>query len=186
MVYFMKIHVDGGCRANGQPGSIGAAAAAFKGTSGKFYGETTEDLLSYTAPTNQRAEITSVILGLKMALKRSEQLSSGPRLDVTIYSDSTYAVNCMEKWIYKWIRNGWINRKGNEVANRDLLEKAVVLDSRLKQKGDVQYVWIPREENQYVDKLCNDLMNTICLVERLCNSLERARCDVQSSSSDDC
>ncbi|KAL5337426.1 ribonuclease H-like domain-containing protein [Aspergillus crustosus] len=30
MVYIIKIHVDGGCRANGQPGLIAGAAAAFK------------------------------------------------------------------------------------------------------------------------------------------------------------
>ena len=95
MVYIIKIHVDGGCRANGQPGSIGAAAAAFKDASGRFHGETTEDLPSYTAPTNQRAEITSVILGLRMALKRYDQLHSDPWLDVTIYSDSAFAVYCM-------------------------------------------------------------------------------------------
>ncbi|CAK43597.1 ribonuclease H-like protein [Aspergillus niger CBS 101883] len=152
---------------NGQPGSIGAAAAAFKDASGRFHGETTEDLPSYTAPTNQRAEITSVILGLRMALKRYDQLHSDPWLDVTIYSDSAFAVDCMEEWVYKWIRNGWMNCKGNEVANRDLIEEAVVLSDRLKEKGDVRYVWIPREENQ----LCNDLKN--------------ARCDEQSSSSDD-
>lgn len=185
MVYIIKIHVDGGCRANGQPGSIGAAAAAFKDASGRFHGETTEDLPSYTAPTNQRAEITSVILGLRMALKRYDQLHSDPWLDVTIYSDSAFAVNCMEEWVYKWIKNGWMNCKGNEVANRDLIEEAVVLNDRLKEKGDVRYVWIPREENQYVDKLCNDLMNTMCLVDRLCNGLKNARCDEQSSSSDD-
>mgnify|MGYP002718977455 CR=1 FL=1 len=78
-----------------------------------------------------------------------------------------------------------MNCKGNEVANRDLIEEAVVLSDRLKEKGDVRYVWIPREENQYVDKLCNDLMNTMCLVDRLCNGLKNARCDEQSSSSDD-
>lgn len=178
MVYIMKIYVDGGCRANGQPGSIGAAAAAFKSASGVFHGETKEELPSFPAPTNQRAEITSIILGLRMALDKYDHLYSEPRLDVTIYSDSTYAVNCMEKWIYKWISNGWLNRKGIEVANRDLLEKAAVLDGRLKEKGDVQYVWIPREVNHYVDKLCNDLMDTICLVERLCSSLKNARCDV--------
>ncbi|PYH66711.1 ribonuclease H1 [Aspergillus vadensis CBS 113365] len=185
MVYIMKIHVDGGCRANGQPGSIGAAAAAFKSVSGIFHRETKEVLPSHPAPTNQGAEITSIILGLRMALDKSDHLYSDPRLDVTIYSDSTFAVNCMEKWIYKWINNGWINRKGIELANRDLLEKAAVLDGRLKEKGDVHYVWISREENQYVDKLCNDLINTICLVERLCNSLKNARCDVQGSSSID-
>ncbi|PWY85444.1 hypothetical protein BO83DRAFT_374204 [Aspergillus eucalypticola CBS 122712] len=108
--------------------------------------------MEYLGKTLKIVTIPSIILGLGMALKRSQQLISDPRLDVTIYSDSTYVV---------------------------------VLDSRLKEKGDVQYVWFQREENQYADKLCNDLMNTIYFVERLCNSLKNARCDVQSSSFDD-
>ncbi|KAL4788888.1 ribonuclease H-like domain-containing protein [Aspergillus venezuelensis] len=107
-----------------------------------------------------------------MALERYDQLSSNPWLKVTIYSDSAFAVNCMTKWVFKWIENGWTNSKGLEVANQDLIEKAVDLDNRLKEEGDVCYAWIPREENQYVDRLCNDLLDDMCN-------------DRQSSSSDD-
>ncbi|KAL3470239.1 ribonuclease H1 [Aspergillus californicus] len=173
MVYIIKIHVDGGCRANGQPDSIAGAAAAFKNESGKYHGETKEALPSSPRPTNQQAEIISIILGLEKALERYDQLTSNPWLDVTIYSDSRYAVDCMTKWVYKWSNNGWTNSEGNKVANRDLIMEAVDLDDRLKEKGDVHYVWIPREENQYVDKLCNDLMDDMCM----CG-------DRQSSSSD--
>ncbi|KAL4745476.1 hypothetical protein BDW72DRAFT_208170 [Aspergillus terricola var. indicus] len=107
MVY-MKIHVDGGCRGNGQPGLIGAAAAAFKNEYSEFHGETKKALPSSPTPTNQRAEITSVIL-----------------------------VNCMTKWVYKWSNNGWTNSEGSEVANRDLIEEALNRDNLLKEKGDV-------------------------------------------------
>jgi ribonuclease HI len=65
----------------------------------------------------------------------------------------------MTAWIYKWRRNGWINSAGYEVANRDLIEEADDLDTRLKQEGDVQYVWIPREKNQDADEACNDLLD---------------------------
>ncbi|KAL4788906.1 ribonuclease H-like domain-containing protein [Aspergillus venezuelensis] len=136
MVYIIKINVDGGCRANGQPGSIACAAAAFKDENGKYYGKKTEALPSFPRPTNQQAEITAVILGLEMALERYDQLSSTPWLDVTIYSDSAFAVNCMTKWVVKWIKNGWTNSKGHEVANQDLIKKAVDLDNRLKEEGD--------------------------------------------------
>ncbi|KAL4813558.1 ribonuclease H1 [Aspergillus spinulosporus] len=162
MVYIIKIYVDGGCRGNGQPGSIGAAAAAFKDEYGEFHGEIKKALPSSPTPTNQRAEITSVILGLEKALERYDQLHSNPWLDVTIYSDSRYAVKCMNEWVYKWSNNGWTTSAGREVANRDLIEEASNLDDLLKEKGDVRYVWIPREKNQYVDQLCNNCMDKMC------------------------
>jgi ribonuclease HI len=64
-------------------------------------------------------------------------------------------MGCMRKWIYKWASNGWINSKGNEVANRDLIKEASDLDDRAKKLGDVKFVWIPRSENHLADKLCN-------------------------------
>ncbi|KAL4798705.1 hypothetical protein BDV19DRAFT_356779 [Aspergillus venezuelensis] len=79
-----------------------------------------------------------------MAVERYDQLSSNPWLNVMIYSDSAFVVN-------------W-----HEVANQDLIKKAVDLDDRLKEEGDVCYVWISREDNKYVDDLCNNLMDDMC------------------------
>ncbi|KAL4993121.1 ribonuclease H-like protein [Aspergillus recurvatus] len=161
MVYTIEVYVDGGCRGNGQPGSIGAAAAAIKNKYSKYRGWA-EALPSFPAPTNQRAEIASIILGLEKALERYSQLYSNPWLDITIYSDSKYAVNCMNVWVYKWVNNGWTNSAGKEVANRDLIEKALDLDNLLRVIGAVRYTWIPREKNQYADALCNHCMDELC------------------------
>ena len=65
----------------------------------------------------------------------------------------------MTDWIYKWTRNGWINAAGNQVANKDLIEKASELDYKVKELGTVDYVWIPRDENQDADGAVNDLLN---------------------------
>ncbi|PQE12450.1 ribonuclease H1 protein [Rutstroemia sp. NJR-2017a BVV2] len=85
MVYTMKIYVDGGCRGNGQPGAIGAAAAVFKSRWGRDK-TWTRQLPYYPPPTNQRAEITAIILALELALKKYDGLDSNPRVNVTIYS----------------------------------------------------------------------------------------------------
>ena len=157
----MEIYVDGGCRRNGQPGAIGAAAAIFElkfGRQDRWY----KVLPRNPPPTNQRAEITAIILALEQALEKYEQLDKNPWLDVKIYSDSRYAIGCMTEWVYKWSRNGWRNAAGYEVANRDLIEKASDLDDRLKEEGDVEYIWIPREQNQDADSLCNDVMDDEC------------------------
>lgn len=161
MVYTMEIYVDGGCRGNGQPGSIGAAAAVFKLRSGQQTAWT-RILPDYPPPTNQRAEITAIILALEQALQRYAELRSNPWLDVKIYSDSRYAIGCMTAWIYKWSKNGWINAAGKSVANQDLIQEASHLDDKLKEEGSVEYIWIPREENQEADRCCNQVMDEEC------------------------
>ncbi len=160
MVYIMEFFVDGGCRGNGKPGSYGAAAAIFKpkyGRQKRWYEE-----LPWTqspVPTNQRAEISAIILALRQALARYEDLNSNPYFKVTIHSDSQYAVNCMNNWVHKWRRNGWRNAAGYEVVNRDLIESALELDNQLEEVGEVRYVWISRADNQDADELCNDVMD---------------------------
>src|SRR3712207_534868 len=43
---------------------------------------------------------------------------------VTVYSDSSYLVNCMRRgWYEKWRKNGWLNQLKEPVANRDLWER---------------------------------------------------------------
>ncbi|KAL9088289.1 MAG: hypothetical protein Q9165_006213 [Trypethelium subeluteriae] len=151
----MDIYVDGGCRGNGQPGSTGAAAAVHMK---KWGGSSswTRRLPRSPNPTNQRAEIVAVIMALEIALGKVQELDLIASLDLRIYSDSRYAVGCMNEWIYKWTRNGWRNSGGNEVANRDLIAEASDLDDQVKDHGNVNYIWIPRADNQTADELCNE------------------------------
>ncbi|KAJ6024660.1 hypothetical protein N7540_005457 [Penicillium herquei] len=157
MVYKMEFFTDGGCRYNGKPYAGGVAAAVLVKRSGDT-ASWTETLPSDPVPTSQRAEITGIILALKRVLSRYEALHSEPYLEVTIHTDSKYAISCMTSWIYKWVENGWINSRGTEVVNRDLIEKASQLDDQVKELGEVEYVWIPREDNETADKLCREIL----------------------------
>ncbi|KAJ5744577.1 hypothetical protein N7533_009447 [Penicillium manginii] len=159
MVYTMNIHTDGGCRGNGTADAIGAAAAVFRNKWGRYNKRLVKALDASPRPTSQRAELEAIILALRLALARNEGLNNEPRLRVTIYSDSKYAVKCMTRWIPKWIRNGWQNYAKRDVVNRDLMEEAWDLNGRLRDEGRVEYVWIPREENVYADNLCNKNMD---------------------------
>ena len=160
-MYIMRMYVDGGCRRNGYEDAIGAAACVVQ----KKWGRDTtwtRQLPSHhksPTPTSQRAEITAIILALETALEDYEQLDSNPSLRLTIHTDSKYAHGCMTDWIYKWTRNGWVNAAGKEVANRDLIEKASDLDDQVKELGTVDYVWIPRGENQDADEAVSDLLD---------------------------
>ena len=156
----MKMYVDGGCRRNGQPDAIGAAAAVNKLKWGRQKAWS-QILPRWPIPTNQRAEITAIILALSNALERYGNLIMNPRLRLTVYSDSEYAVNCMSQWVHKWSQNGWTTVAGSEVANQDLIRYALVLESELKEKGSVKYIHIPRANNQEADTLCNRAMNEL-------------------------
>jgi ribonuclease HI len=65
--------------------------------------------------TNLRMEVTAACVALEMINERHK---------VTVYSDSSYLVNCMKRgWYEKWRENGWLNYVKEPVANRDLWEK---------------------------------------------------------------
>lgn len=76
-------------------------------------------------------------------------------MDVKIFSDSQYAVNCMTKWRAKWTSNGFCNAKGSLVVNRDLMRQAYDLEEELAEEGDLEFVWIPREQNVVADAEVN-------------------------------
>ncbi|KAF2103659.1 ribonuclease H-like protein, partial [Rhizodiscina lignyota] len=148
-------YVDGGCRGNGRPGAIGAAAAVhMKKWGGHVY--RTRKLSRDPFPTNQRAEILAIILGLEMALDKYDELDSDPDIDLRIFSDSKYAIGCMNEWIHKWVKNDWTTAAGYEVANRDLIEEASDLDDKVMEIGTVRYTWISIDENELADEYCND------------------------------
>jgi ribonuclease HI len=72
--------------------------------------------------TNQRMEVTAACIAL-------ETIDEGQV--VTIYSDSSYLVNCMRRgWYKKWLENGWLNYLKEPVANRDLWERLLKATKR--------------------------------------------------------
>ncbi|KAL8306307.1 hypothetical protein RB601_008993 [Gaeumannomyces tritici] len=158
MVYTMVFRVDGGCRGNGQDWATGAAACVKENRWGKCRYKT-RNLPRDPTPTNQRAEITAIILAQQWALEVYNGLSNDPWLDITIYSDSKYAVNILNVWVDKWRANDWVNSRGFEVCNRDLIQKADRLDGKLRAQGDISYVWVPRNENELADEYCGEALD---------------------------
>ena len=65
--------------------------------------------------TNLRMELTAACVAL-------ETIDEGHL--VSVYSDSSYLVNCMRRgWYERWRENGWLNHRHEPVANRDLWER---------------------------------------------------------------
>ena len=156
MVYFMHMKVDGGCRGNGYNGAVGAAAVVIEHKYRGRISTWTKRLPAYPTPTSQRAELAAIIFALEKALEKKRQLYTGLFMKVIICTDSRYAHGCLTDWSYKWRNNEWINAAGHEVANRDLVEEALELEDELEYDGEVQYVWIPRAQNQDADDAVNE------------------------------
>lgn len=92
------------------------------------------EALKGSRQTNQRAELT--------AIQRALDIAPSHR-DVTIYTDSKYAIDCVTNWYKNWMRNGWVNSKGKSVENKDLVQD---IRDKLEERdllGKVTYfVWV--------------------------------------------
>lgn len=158
MVYLMQVLIEGTYRGGGKPWNMAACAAVFISKSGTHHPWTFR-LPPSPPPSQQRAEITSVVLALELALQRYQDLHSNPDIRVAIYTASRYVIGCLTNWSAKWASNGWVNAAGKPVANLDLIQRALSLDNKLSQLGFVEYVLVPRQEVEAPGALTNRLLD---------------------------
>lgn len=86
-------------------------------------------------------ELLSVIVGL-------EQLKASG-CEVTVYSDSKYVVDAIEK---RWI-DGWIKRTWKKVKNPDLWKRYLEIAS----KHNVRFKWIKGHNGHPMNERCDFL-----------------------------
>jgi ribonuclease HI len=110
-------YTDGASTGSRSPGGYGAVL--------RWKGKTKEISDGERTTTNLRMELTAACVAL-------ETIDKGHI--VTVYSDSSYLVNCMRRgWYRKWRENGWLNHRNESVANRDLWER--LLEATQRHKG---------------------------------------------------
>ena len=109
------IFCDGACSGNQFNNNSGGWGAILK------YKDNVKSIYGGERDTsNQRMELTACIKALE-SIKVSN-------IDIDVYSDSAYLVNCMkEKWYEKWEKNNWRNSKKKPVENQDLWMKLISL-----------------------------------------------------------
>ena len=118
----------------------------------------TQRLTSSPKATNQRAQLCAIIFALEQARTKAEQLRSRPEMDITIHTDSKYVYGCMTQWCFKWMSNEFKNRMGGEIANRDLIEKALLLEGKVLEFGTVDWDWVPRGRNRVANAVANGVV----------------------------
>tara|TARA_Y100001958_G_C21025168_1_gene400225 strand:+ start:28 stop:558 length:531 start_codon:yes stop_codon:yes gene_type:complete len=102
------IYTDGACKNNGKKNAIAGIGVYIKDIcdiSERIKGK----------QTNQRAELYAI-------LKALESINIKEYNPIYIYTDSQYSINCITKWIYGWLNNGWLDKKKHPIKNKDIIQ----------------------------------------------------------------
>ena len=133
----VTIYTDGACSGNPGPGGWGAIL---------MYGPHTRELSGgEAATTNNRMELTAVITGLA-ALKEP--------CEVTLYSDSRYIIDAIQKgWAKKWQANHWMRNAKEPALNADLWEQLL----GLLERHPVTFLWVKGHAGHPENERCDQL-----------------------------
>jgi ribonuclease HI len=128
------LYTDGSSRGNPGAGGYGALL---------IFGQHRKELSQgYRLTTNNRMELLAVIKGLE-AIKNRD-------IPVTVYSDSQYVVNAVEKgWLNNWIKT---NFKGGK-KNPDLWKQY----HQLSKHFTIRFVWVKGHSTNPFNNRCDEL-----------------------------
>ena len=127
------IYTDGS--AKGNPGNGGYGVVMISGDLRK------ELSGGFSLTTNNRMELLSVIVGLEH-LKKEKTF-------VTIYSDSKYVVDAVEKkWLFSWEKKNFGKKKNPDLWIRFL---------KIFRKHQVRFVWVRGHSNIKENERCDQL-----------------------------
>jgi ribonuclease HI len=128
------IYTDGAARGNPGPGGYGIVL---------MYGAHKKEMAAgYRLTTNNRMELLAVITALETLKKKD--------IPVTIYSDSQYVINSVQKgWLNTWVAT---NFKGGK-KNKDLWLRYYKLSRHI----NVNFVWVKGHASNVWNNRCDEL-----------------------------
>lgn len=95
----------------GNPGNGGFGVISIENNTIKYkYAEYFDNV------TNNQMELKAILHVFQLA-------AADPGNEYLVYSDSAYAVNMINNWIWGWAKNNWCNSKNKEVENIDLVKE---------------------------------------------------------------
>ena len=132
------LFTDGGSINNPGPGGWGAVI--LDGNEEREYSG------GFRLTTNNRMELMACICGLEKLKNDSRQ--------ITLFSDSSYVVNGMEKgWAKSWQRKNWCKSDGEPAKNSDLWELLLALTAPLK----ISFKWVKGHDGNVYNERCDQL-----------------------------
>ncbi len=128
------IYTDGAARGNPGPGGYGAVL---------LWGDKKKELSGgYRLTTNNRMELMAVIVALRSLTKK--------HIAVSIYTDSQYVVNTVEKkWLDNWIRTDF---KGGK-KNKDLWMQYHTIAKNFI----IRFYWVKGHASNAMNNRCDEL-----------------------------
>jgi len=148
----ITLYTDGAARGNPGRGGYGAVL---------IYGNHKKELSKgFKHTTNNRMELWAIIAGLESITKRE--------LPITIYSDSQYVVNSINKgWLNAWMKT---NFKGGK-KNPDLWKKY----HSLSKDFIINIVWVKGHADNEFNNRCDELATVAADGENLDVDVEYER-----------
>lgn len=131
----VHIYTDGACSGNPGPGGYGILMEWV----GKSYKKEFSE--GYRKTTNNRMELLAVIVALE-TMKTSE-------VEITIFSDSKYVVDAVEK---KWLF-GWKKKQFKNVKNPDLWERFL----KVYNFNNTKFTWVKGHSDNPKNERCDQL-----------------------------
>ncbi len=129
----VTVYTDGS--AKGNPGNGGYGAVLIAGSHEKELSE------GFVLTTNNRMELMAVIVALE-AMKNEGT-------EVTVYSDSKYVVDSVEKkWVFNWQKKNFKGKKNIDLWKRFL---------KVYPKHQVKFVWVKGHAGNHYNEICDQL-----------------------------
>lgn len=138
----MIIYSDGSCSVNPGPGGYGLVV---------MNDDETKILDSYM---HQEIFTTNNIQELKALIHSFAYAASCPNSQVTIYSDSAYAINVFTQWAKNWEKAGWIKSDNQPIKNLELIKKGYEL---FKQLNNCQVLKVKGHNNNIGNEMADAL-----------------------------
>lgn len=146
----VTVSTDGSCLSvnNAGNGAIGWSVVEHSGklqrTGGAAFG------------TNQIAELTAVLVALRTYRPGTARAAK----NLTIYSDSSYAIGASTTWLEGWKAKGWMRAGKKPISNLPIIQAIdAELTLRHENGGTVKFIWVKGHSgdihNEQADELAN-------------------------------
>ncbi|MBE9468399.1 MAG: ribonuclease HI [Bacteroidetes bacterium] len=129
----ITIYTDGAARGNPGPGGYGIVLKTDKHRKELSQG--------YKLTTNNRMELLAVIVALEQLKNKNS--------NVTIYTDSKYVVDAVEKkWLFNWEKTNFKKKKNPDLWKRFL---------KIHPNHTVKFIWIKGHNDIVENEVCDKL-----------------------------
>jgi len=136
MPHKVTVYTDGACSGNPGPGGYGIVMI-----SGPHRKELSE---GFSRTTNNRMELLAAIVALESMKK--------PGTEVTLYTDSQYIVNAVNKgWLFSWEQKRFAKKKNPDLWIRFL---------EVFRKHNVKLIWVKGHNDNLENERCDTLAVT--------------------------